>query len=234
MAGIVPQLGPAWGVGSAPADEASPIGGSGTWRVATCAGTTHRPGPPVGASRADRRTEGQATLPVRAVDPPSRGRVSCPSARPWLRGWSGSPAAGSPGSSRRSGRPLPRCPSPNASGSMRTTRSNSRPFDSSGVSDRTRDVARNAPGRADDAGDPVGVRGEPGVEDRAQVRGGSVHDGDAAAADGGRHVGVREHGPDDRLGLGHDLLRRPVVDAQRGERRPGRARPARAVPATTR
>ena len=46
-----------------------------------------------------------------------------------------------PGSSRRSGRPLLRCPSPNASGSTRTTRSNSRPFDSSGVSDRTRDVA---------------------------------------------------------------------------------------------
>jgi hypothetical protein len=32
---------------------------------------------------------------------------------------------------------------PNASGSTRTTRSNSSPFDSSGVSDRTRDVARN-------------------------------------------------------------------------------------------
>src|SRR2546421_13110287 len=37
----------------------------------------------------------------------------------------------------------PSIPSPNVSGSMRTTRSNSSPFDSSGVSDRTRDVARN-------------------------------------------------------------------------------------------
>ena len=44
-----------------------------------------------------------------------------------------------------------------------------------------------------------------------------MHDGDAAAADGGRHVGVREHGPDDRLGLRHDLFRRPVVDAQGGQ-----------------
>jgi hypothetical protein len=35
-------------------------------------------------------------------------------------------------------------PVPNASGSTRTTRSNSRPFTSSGVSDRTRDVAGNA------------------------------------------------------------------------------------------
>ncbi len=41
--------------------------------------------------------------------------------------------------------------------------------------------------------------------------------GSAAAADRGRHVGVREHRPDDRLGLGHDLRRRPVVDAQRGQ-----------------
>ena len=48
---------------------------------------------------------------------------------------------------------------------------------------------------ADDAGDPVSMRGEPGVEDRAQIRSGSVYDGDVAAADGGRHVGVREHGP---------------------------------------
>ena len=53
------------------------------------------------------------------------------------------------------------------------------------------------------------------IESRSD--GGSVDDGDAAAADGGRHVGVREHGPDDRLGLGHDLLRRPVVDAQGGQ-----------------
>src|SRR5216683_5807835 len=72
-------------------------------------------------------------------------------------------------------------------------------------------------GIADDAGDPVGMRGEPGVEDRAQIRSRSVYDGDAVAADGGRHVGVREHGPDDRLGFRHDLLRRPVVDAQRSQ-----------------
>ena len=38
----------------------------------------------------------------------------------------------------------PSMPEPNASGSMRTTRSNSSPLASSGVSDRTRDVARNA------------------------------------------------------------------------------------------
>ena len=51
------------------------------------------------------------------------------------------------------------------------------------------------------------------IESRSDV--GSVHDGYAGAADRGRHVGVREHGPDDRLGLRHDLFRRPVVDAQR-------------------
>jgi hypothetical protein len=33
----------------------------------------------------------------------------------------------------------------------------------------------------------------------------------------GRHVGVREHGPDDRLSFRHDLFRRPVVDTQRSE-----------------
>src|SRR5439155_9475348 len=32
-------------------------------------------------------------------------------------------------------------------------------------------------GIADDAGDPVGMRGEPGVEDRAQIRSRSVYDG---------------------------------------------------------
>src|SRR4051794_33094861 len=41
--------------------------------------------------------------------------------------------------------------------------------------------------RADDAGDPLGVLGEPAVDDRPQIRGRSVYDGDAAAADGGRH-----------------------------------------------
>ena len=109
---------------------------------------------------------------------------------------------------------------------MRTTRSNSSPFASSGVSDRTRDVARAVSsvfqerGIADDAGDPVGMRGEPGVEDRAQIRSRSSCDGDAGAADGGRHVGVREHGPDDRLGFRHDLFRRPVVDVQGGQADP--------------
>ena len=70
---------------------------------------------------------------------------------------------------------------------------------------------------ADDAGDPVGVRGELGVKDRDQLRSGSMDDGDAAAADEDRHVGAREHGPDDRLRFCHDLFRRPVVDAQRGQ-----------------
>src|SRR6266700_2686571 len=40
-------------------------------------------------------------------------------------------------------------------------------------------------GIADDAGDPVGMRSEPGVEYRAQVRSRSASDGDAGAADGG-------------------------------------------------
>ena len=44
-----------------------------------------------------------------------------------------------------------------------------------------------------------------------------MDNGDTAATDGDRHIGVREHGPDDRLGFRHDLLRRPVVDAQRGQ-----------------
>ena len=107
-------------------------------------------------------------------------------------------------------------PAPNVSGSTRTTRSNSSPFDSSGVSDRTRDVAWNV-GIADRR------RRSRRRARRARCRGSSpgpsrsVYDGDAGAADGGRHVGVRERGPDDRLGFGHDLLRRPVVDAQRGQ-----------------
>jgi hypothetical protein len=65
--------------------------------------------------------------------------------------------------------------------------------------------------RADDAGDPVGMRGEPGVEDRAQIRPGPVYDGDAVAPDGHPHVGVPENGPDDRLGFRHDLCRRPGI-----------------------
>jgi hypothetical protein len=69
-------------------------------------------------------------------------------------------------------------------------------------------------GIADDTGDSLGMLGEPGVEDRPEVRNGSVQDGETAAADGRRHVGVRQRGQDDRLGLGHDLLRRPVVDGQ--------------------
>ena len=44
-----------------------------------------------------------------------------------------------------------------------------------------------------------------------------MYDGDADAADGGRHVGVREDGADDRLGLSHHLRRRSVVDAQGGQ-----------------
>jgi hypothetical protein len=96
---------------------------------------------------------------------------------------------------------------------MRTTRSNSSPF---GQFRGQRADAGRRPERgiADDAGDPVGVRGEPGVEDRAPVRNRPVYHGEVAAADRGRHVGVREHGPDDRLGFGHHLFRRPVVDAQ--------------------
>ena len=49
---------------------------------------------------------------------------------------------------------------------------------------------------------------------------------DAGAADRGRHVGVGDRGPDDRLGLGHDLFRRPVVDGQRRELDPRRGRRA--------
>ena len=96
---------------------------------------------------------------------------------------------------------------------MRTTRSNSSPFDSSGVSDRTRDVARNV-------GSPM-TQAIPSACAASQVSrigprsdADPSCDGDAGAADGGRHVGVREHGPDDRLGFRHDLFRRPVVDAQ--------------------
>lgn len=38
-----------------------------------------------------------------------------------------------------------------------------------------------------------------------------MDDGDAAAAEGGRHVGIREHGPEDRLGVRHDLSALPDV-----------------------
>ena len=69
---------------------------------------------------------------------------------------------------------------------------------------------------------------------------GAVQHRDAAAADRRRHVGVGERRPDHRLGLGHDLLRRAVVDGQRGHRdrrrrpirsqalRPGPVKPCRA------
>ena len=47
------------------------------------------------------------------------------------------------------------------------------------------------------------------------------------------YVGVREHGPDDGLGLRHYFLRRSVVDAQGSEVDLVEADNARAVPATT-
>src|SRR2546429_8941776 len=119
-------------------------------------------------------------------------------------------------------------PLPNASGSTRTTRSNSSPFDSSGVSDQMRDVAWNV-------GSPM-TQAIPSACVASQVsrieprRSGSVYDGDIAAADGGRHVGVREHGPDDRLGFRHDLFRRPVVDAQGGHVDPAEPDPLQPFP----
>src|SRR5690606_30216299 len=70
---------------------------------------------------------------------------------------------------------------------------------------------------ADDAGGAYGQDRDPGVQGVVQVGGAAVSDGDARAADGGRHVGVREHGADDRLRLRHDLLRRAVVDGEGGQ-----------------
>ena len=105
---------------------------------------------------------------------------------------------------------------PNASGSTRTTRSNSSPFDSSGVSDRTRDVARNV-------GSPM-TQAIPSACAASQVsriepssEAAPCTTGTSAAADRRRHVGVRKHGPDDRLGFRHHLFGRPVVDAQGGQ-----------------
>ena len=99
---------------------------------------------------------------------------------------------------------------------MRTTRSNSSPFDSSGVSDRTRDVARNVGSPMTQAIPSACAASQVSrIEPRSEAD--PCYDGDAGAADGGRHVGVREHGPDDRLGFRHDLFRRPVVDAQGGQ-----------------
>jgi len=73
------------------------------------------------------------------------------------------------------------------------------------------------------------VLGEPGVDDQVQIRDASVYDGDVAVADRGRHVGVRQNGPDDRLGLGHDLGRRPIVDAEGGHGDPVEADPFEAL-----
>ena len=67
-------------------------------------------------------------------------------------------------------------------------------------------------GIADDAGDSFGVLGLPGLDDRVQLGDIPVSHRQIGAADRGRHVGVRQHGADHRLGLRHDLLRRPVVD----------------------
>src|SRR5262245_46524960 len=79
-----------------------------------------------------------------------------------------------------------------------------------------RSNARRRPERGitDHTSDSVGVRSEPSVENSVPFRGRSVYDGDAAGADGGRHVGIREHGADDWFGRCHDLRRRPVIDAE--------------------
>ena len=70
----------------------------------------------------------------------------------------------------------------------------------------------------EDNGDPVGMLGQPGVEDRTQVRHGSVHDGGAAASS--RH----------RAGRATSLAQIPPAQARqpRLERESGRrARAAR-------
>src|ERR1700676_861442 len=106
-------------------------------------------------------------------------------------------------------------PWPNASGAMRTTRSNSSPFDSSGVSDRTRDVARNV-------GSPMtqAIPSACAASQVSRIKPRSEADpyttGTSLLRMEVGNVGVREHSSDDRLGFRHDLFRRPVVDAQGG------------------
>ena len=81
---------------------------------------------------------------------------------------------------------------------------------------------RIRPGRADfgvsadHADDAVLMHGKPGVQDRLQIQHRSVNDGNAIAANGGGHVGVRDHRPDHRLRFCHDLRlrRRAVIDVQ--------------------
>src|SRR5215211_2344660 len=84
--------------------------------------------------------------------------------------------------------PAPRLPFPNSAGSMSTTRSNSRPFECSGVSVRTRDltwlnlVSRGCVLDGIDGGSGVGVEGCSGVEEVV-----AGLDGDAAVVAQCRH-----------------------------------------------
>ena len=127
----------------------------------------------------------------------------------------GSRAAGSHASSRRSGRPRPRFRSPNASGSTTTTRSNSSPFASSGVRERTRDVAAKAGSpithampSACSSSQPSTIASQLATPSRARrgCRCCGRMSGTFASGIAARMT---------RLGLRHDLLRRAVVDGQR-------------------
>ena len=88
--------------------------------------------------------------------------------------------------------------------------------------------------RRDDAADPVRMRGEPVVDDRVElrrpVRGSTGIP--LARIDVGTFASGSD-GPDDRLGLGHDLFGRAVVDAQRGERDLSEPDPLESLPATS-
>ena len=106
-------------------------------------------------------------------------------------------------------------PSPKASGSTITTRSNSRPLVE--LRGQRSDAGGLPEVASDHAADAFGVGGEPRAEDRAQLGRGRVPHGDPGPPDGRRHVGVGERSPDDRLRLDHHLRGRAVVDAQRGQ-----------------
>ncbi len=86
-----------------------------------------------------------------------------------------------------------------------------------GGGQRADPVGAGVGGVADHAADPVRMRGLPVGHDLLQVGDAAVDDGESAAADRDRHVGVGQRGPDHRLGLGHHLRRGPVVDAERGD-----------------
>src|SRR5262249_20206996 len=109
-------------------------------------------------------------------------------------------------------------PLPNVSGSMRTTRSNSSPLASSGVSDETRDVAWNVGSpmtQAIPSPSACAASQVPRIEPSSAAEPWTT--GTPGRGEGGGPVGSGAPGRDAGSGSRHALPRRPVVDRQRAQ-----------------